>query len=75
MPIVTVTTTIITRFDVPEGVSIELTRHQAMPTLSEEEEITDAVLYLQDKALNQVYLGDAASVGQSVEHSIKEGIH
>ncbi|MEC4022131.1 hypothetical protein AB1H94_17780 [Pseudomonas fulva] len=75
MPIITVTTIVTTRFDVPEGLSIELIRHQAMPTLSEEEDGTDSVLHLQDAALNQVYLGDAASVGQSVEHSIKEGIH
>lgn len=54
MPIITVTTTVITRFDVPEGVSIDLVRHQALPVLSENEEGTNAVGALQDTALNRV---------------------
>lgn len=73
MPIITVTTTVITRFDVPEGVSIDLVRHQALPVLSENEEGTDAVGALQDTALNRVYLGAAEPHYQSVEHQITEG--
>ena len=73
MPIITVTTTITTRFDVPEGVSIDLIRHQALPVLSENDEDTDAVCVLQDTALNRVYLGAADARSQSVEHSITEG--
>ena len=73
MPIITVTTTITTRFDVPEGVSIDLIRHQALPVLSESDEDTDAVCVLQDTALNRVYLGAADARSQSVEHSITEG--
>ena len=73
MPIITVTTTITTRFDVPEGVSIDLIRHQALPVLSENDEDTDAVCVLQDTALNRVYLGAADARSQSVEHSINEG--
>lgn len=73
MPIITVTSTITTRFNVPEGVSIEMIRHQALPVLSEDEEGTDAVGALQDTALNMVYLGDADPHSRSVEHSIVEG--
>ncbi|WP_054912493.1 hypothetical protein [Pseudomonas sp. NBRC 111127] len=73
MPIITVTTTITTRFDVPEGVSVDLIRHQALPVLSENDEDTDAVCVLQDTALNRVYLGAADARSQSVEHSITEG--
>ena len=74
MPIITMTTTITTRFDVPEGVSIDLIRHQALPVLSENDEDTDAVCVLQDTALNRVYLGAANARSQSVEHSITEGL-
>lgn len=73
MPIITVKTTITTTFDVPEGVGIELVRHQSFPTLNEDEEETEAVMSLQSKALNQVYLGDARGHSQSVSHSIIEG--
>lgn len=73
MPIITVTTTAITRFDVPEGVGIELIRHQALPVLGEDDEGTDAVGALQDTALNQVFMGAADARSQSVEHSITEG--
>lgn len=74
MPIITVTTTITTTFSVPEGVTIEMVRHQALPDLSEDEEITDSVLHAQDRAMNQVYLGDATSEALTVEHKISEGI-
>ncbi|MCS4282332.1 PHD/YefM family antitoxin component YafN of YafNO toxin-antitoxin module [Pseudomonas sp. BIGb0278] len=73
MQIVTVTTTVITRFDVPEGVGIDLNRHQALPFLSENDEDTDAVCVLQNTALNRVYLGAADARSQSVEDSITEG--
>ncbi|KAF4559155.1 hypothetical protein LG197_17585 [Pseudomonas asiatica] len=73
MPIITVTTTVVTRFDVPEGVSIDLIRHQALPVLSDNDEDTDAVCVLQDTALNRVFLGAADARSQSVEHSITEG--
>ncbi|WP_252091054.1 hypothetical protein [Pseudomonas sp. MWU13-3659] len=73
MPIITVTTTVVTRFDVPEGLSIDLVRHQALPDLSEDEVGTDAVLVLQDTAMNMVYLGSAEARSQSVGHSIAEG--
>lgn len=73
MPIITVTTTVVTRFDVPEGVSIELIRHQALPVLGEDDEGADAVGALHDTALNQVFMGAADARSQSVEHSITEG--
>ncbi|MNO96302.1 hypothetical protein D3C76_879670 [compost metagenome] len=73
MPIITLTTTVITRFDVPEGVSIDLIRHQALPVLGEDDEGTDAVGALQDTALNRVFMGSAEARSQSVEHSITEG--
>ncbi|CAB5581784.1 Uncharacterised protein [Pseudomonas putida] len=73
MPIITVTTTVITRFDVPEGVGIDLIRHQALPVLSEDEEGTDEVGNLQDTALNMVFLGDADPQSRTVEHYIVEG--
>ncbi|MFV2947390.1 hypothetical protein [Pseudomonas japonica] len=73
MPIITVTTTVITRFDVPEGVSIDLIRHQALPVLAEDDEGTDAVGVLQGTALNMVFMGAADSRSMSVEHQITEG--
>lgn len=73
MPIITVKTTITTTFDVPEGVGIELVRHQAFPVLADDEEETESIMSLQNKALNQVYLGDAKGHSQSVSHHIIEG--
>ncbi|MEG1041512.1 MAG: hypothetical protein RSE94_16485 [Pseudomonas sp.] len=73
MPIITMTTTVITRFDVPEGVGIDLIRHQALPVLAEDDEGTDAVGALQDTALNMVFMGDADARSQSVQHAIVEG--
>ena len=73
MPIITVITKVITRFDVPEGLSIDMIRHQALPVLSEDEEGTDEVGNLQDTALNMVFLGDADPQSRTVEHSIVEG--
>ncbi|MBF8679902.1 hypothetical protein [Pseudomonas fulva] len=73
MPIITVITKVITRFDVPEGVGIDLIRHQALPVLGEDDEGTDAVGALHDTALNQVFMGAADARTQSVEHSIAEG--
>ncbi|MHA6160310.1 hypothetical protein [Pseudomonas sichuanensis] len=72
MPIITVTSKVITRFEVPEGVSIELIRHQALPVLDENIEDADALCVLQDTALNRVFLGAADARSQSVEHSITE---
>lgn len=72
MPIITVTTTVITHFDVPEGVGIDLIRHQALPALSEDDEGTDAVQVLQGTALNMVFMGSANARSMSVEHSIVE---
>lgn len=73
MPIITVTTTVITRFDVPEGVGIDLIRHQALPVLGEDDEGTDSVGVLQSTALNMVFMGTADARSMSVEHSITEG--
>ncbi|HDS0936948.1 TPA: hypothetical protein QDZ12_000143 [Pseudomonas putida] len=73
MPLITVKTIITTRFEIPQGLSIEMIRHQALPVLSEDEEGTDEVGSLQDTALNMVFLGDAEAQSRSVEHSIVEG--
>lgn len=73
MPIITVTTTIITHFDVPEGVGIDLIRHQALPVLGADDEGTDAVGVLQGTALNRVFIGAADARSMSVEHQITEG--
>jgi len=73
MPIITVTTTVVTHFDVPEGVGIDLIRHQALPVLGENDEGTDAVGVLQGAAIGMVFMGDADSRSMSVEHSITEG--
>ncbi len=73
MPILTVTTTVITRFDVPEGLSIDLIRHQALPVLGEDDEGTDSVGALQGTALNMVFMGTADARSMSVEHTITEG--
>ncbi|WP_339533862.1 hypothetical protein [Pseudomonas hunanensis] len=73
MPLITVKTTITTRFEIPEGLNIDMIRHQALPVLSEDEEGTDEVGSLQDTALNMVFLGDAEAQSRTVEHSIVEG--
>ncbi|HEK1767511.1 TPA: hypothetical protein SMR47_001430 [Pseudomonas putida] len=73
MPIITVTTTVITHFDVPEGVTLDLIRHQALPVLGEDDEGTDAVGVLQGTALNMVFMGAADARSMSVEHQITEG--
>ncbi|MBF8720229.1 hypothetical protein [Pseudomonas guariconensis] len=73
MPIITVTSTVITRFDVPEGVGIDLIRHQALSVLGEDDEGTDAVGVLQSTAINMVFMGAADARSMSVEHSITEG--
>ena len=73
MPVITVKTTITTRFEIPEGLSIDMIRHQALPVLSEDEEGTDEVGNLQDTALNMVFMGDANPQSRTVEHYIVEG--
>ncbi|ROL64571.1 hypothetical protein [Pseudomonas vranovensis] len=73
MPRITITTTIKAVHEVPEGLTIEQVRHQALPFLSEDEEATDDVVCRQDSALARVYMGAHAPVMQSVEHSIVEG--
>ncbi|WP_345956745.1 hypothetical protein Q9323_08645 [Pseudomonas fulva] len=73
MPVITVQTTITTRFDIPEGLTIDMIRHQALPVLSEDEEGTDEVGNLQETALNMVFRGDADPRSRTVEHSIVEG--
>jgi hypothetical protein len=74
MPKISVITTVATVFEVPEGLTIEQVRHQALQTLSDMEELTDSIVAHQDVALNQVYLGDAVSLALSVENVIAEGI-
>lgn len=73
MPKITVTTTIKTIFEVPEGLTIEQIRHQALSDLAEDEEASDSVMSLHSLALNRVYLGDAEALAASVEQSIIEG--
>ena len=73
MTIITVTSTVTTRFDVPEGAGIDLIRHQALPVLGEDDEGTDAVGALQGTALNMVFMGAADARSMSVEHQITEG--
>lgn len=74
MPKISVITTVTTVFEVPEGLTIEQVRHQALQTLSDMEELTDSIVGHQDQSLNQVYLGDAVSLALSVENVIAEGI-
>ncbi|MBD1590309.1 hypothetical protein [Pseudomonas typographi] len=73
MPRITVTTTVRTVFEVPEGLSIEQIRHQALPDLAEPEEETDSIAALQQHVMNQVYLGGADDVYISIEHAIVDG--
>ena len=72
MPRITVTTTIQIEFEVPEGVSIEQVRHLGLSELSDSESATDEVIALQDRVMNQIYLGDALSTQLSVTHQIAE---
>lgn len=73
MPQITVTTTIKTVFEVPEGVDIHRVRHLALPELAEDDEKTDEVGFQQEKAINHVYLGAANPMKSSVEISITDG--
>lgn len=70
---ITITTTMQTVFEVPDGVTIEQVRHLALPVLSEDVNETDALAILQQKAIDQAYLGDANGVHLSVEHTITDG--
>ncbi|AIR90186.1 hypothetical protein [Pseudomonas cremoricolorata] len=73
MPVITVTTTVTTRYDIPEGVGIDQIRHLALPVLSEDDEGTDAVGSLQGAALDLVFMGAAEVRSMGVEHRITEG--
>ncbi|MFW3895339.1 hypothetical protein [Pseudomonas bharatica] len=73
MPIITITTTVKSVHEVPEGLTIEQIRQQALSFLSEHEEATDDVVCRQDSAMCQVYMGGHDPIKQSVEHSIIEG--
>ncbi|WNW10087.1 hypothetical protein RRX38_02630 [Pseudomonas sp. DTU_2021_1001937_2_SI_NGA_ILE_001] len=73
MPQITVTTTISTVFEVPEGLDIQRVRQLALSELAEDEEETDEVLSRQETAINHVYLGDAEALKVSVEIAITEG--
>ncbi|GFM73800.1 hypothetical protein PSCICL_47920 [Pseudomonas cichorii] len=72
MPQITVTTTIRTVFEVPEGVDIQRVRHLALPELAQDDEKTDEVLSQQETAINHVFLGDAEALKCSVEIAIAE---
>jgi hypothetical protein len=74
MPKISVITTVTTVFEVPEGLTIEQVRHQALQGLSEMNELTDSIVAHQDSSVNQAYLGDAVSLALSVENVIAEGI-
>lgn len=73
MPVITVTTTAKTRYDIPEGVGINRLRRLALPVLSEDDEGTDAVGTLHRAALDRVFIGSADVRSMSVEHRITEG--
>lgn len=73
MPKITVTTTITTVFDVPEGVGIQRARDLCMPELADNEEQVNEVVAQQDRAVNQCYLGAAKQEALQISHSIVEG--
>jgi len=72
MPQITVTTTITTVFDVPEGVPIERIRHLGLPVLSEDEESSEDLFRLQNRAIGETFYGDQEPRMASVEHAISE---
>lgn len=74
MPKISVVTTVTTVFEVPEGLTIEQVRHQALQELGEMDEITDSVVAHHDRSMKQAYLGDAVSLMLSVENGISEGV-
>ncbi|MDX9624267.1 hypothetical protein [Pseudomonas fragariae (ex Marin et al. 2024)] len=72
MPQITVTTTITTVFDVPDGVPIERIRHLGLPVLSEDEESSEELFRLQQRAICETFSGDEEPRIASVEHEISE---
>lgn len=72
MPQISVTTTITTLFDVPEGVSIDRIRQLGLPVVSDNEEATEEVFRLQQRAISETLYGAEESRLTSVEHAISE---
>ncbi|MBV1814473.1 hypothetical protein KTT58_17145 [Pseudomonas viridiflava] len=72
MPQITVTTTITTVFDVPDGVAIERIRHLGLPVLSADEDSSEEIFLLQGRAITETFYGDQEPRMASVEHAISE---
>lgn len=72
MPQISVTTTIVTVFDVPDGVPLDRMRQLGLPVLAEDEEAPEEVFRLQQRALCQTFYGDEEPRIASVEHAISE---
>jgi len=72
MPQISVTTTITTLFDVPEGVSIDRIRQLGLPVISDNEEATEEVFRLQQRAISETFYGAEEPRAASVEHEISE---
>ncbi|MCF7536210.1 hypothetical protein [Pseudomonas petrae] len=72
MPKISVITTVITFFEVPEGLTIEQVRHAGLADLSEMEEIVDDIVASHDRVMNRIYMGDALSHSCSIEHAITD---
>ena len=72
MPKITVSTTIRTVYEVPDGVPIDRIRRLALPAISEADEQMNEVLYLHDEGVSRVFYGDQQCVRQTVENEITE---
>ncbi len=72
MPIITITQTIRTYFEVPEGFTIEELRHEVNQNFDDEAE--DAVREAQKVSLSRRYNGKPVhEVGQSCDFKVSEG--
>lgn len=70
MPLIMVTSTITTVFEVPDGVDILRVRQLALSELGDEECATDAMSIQHDKVMSEIYLGSADRRTVSISHSI-----
>lgn len=70
MPLIMVTSTITTVFEVPEGVDIARVRQLGLSELGDDESASEAISIQHDRIINQIYIGSTDRRTVSISHSI-----
>lgn len=70
MPVIMITTSVATVFEVPEGVDLFQVRRLALSELGDDECATDTVAVQHDNVMSQIYLGAADRKTVSISHSL-----